>query len=75
MERIDRFLREREVLEATSLGRSTLWRLVKDQKFPPPTRLTANRVGWRESELSSWLADPTGWRPPGQVGATICRTQ
>lgn len=61
---LDRFLRERDVLEATSLGRSTLWRLVKEKRFPSPTQLTANRVGWRESELSSWMSNPSGWRPP-----------
>lgn len=62
---LDRFLREAEVLEATSLARSTLWREVKAERFPSPVPITAGRVGWRESEVTRWQQNPTQWKPQG----------
>ncbi|TBU78199.1 helix-turn-helix transcriptional regulator [Phytopseudomonas daroniae] len=64
-EALDRFLREAEVLEATSLARSTLWREVKAERFPRPVPITAGRVGWRASEVASWQQNPTQWKPLG----------
>ncbi|WP_074973270.1 helix-turn-helix transcriptional regulator [Metapseudomonas otitidis] len=60
---LDRFLREAEVIEATSLARSTLRREVKAGRFPSPVQITPGRVGWRQSEVNRWLADPTRWEP------------
>lgn len=62
---LDRFLRESEVLEATSLARSTLWREVKAERFPAPVPITAGRVGWRSSEVADWQQNPTQWKPQG----------
>ncbi|EOZ4917739.1 TPA: AlpA family phage regulatory protein, partial [Pseudomonas aeruginosa] len=50
MAELDRFMREAEVLEATSLARSTLWREVKAKRFPSPVQITPGRVGWRQSD-------------------------
>jgi len=38
------------------LSKSTLWKLVKTAEFPAPIRITANRVGWLESEVDAWIA-------------------
>lgn len=42
------------------ITRQTLWRWVRSGKFPAPLRLGESRVGWRESDVSRWLAT----RPP-----------
>lgn len=63
--KLDRFLREEEVLAVTSLSRATIWRLVKAKQFPPPVNITSGRVGWRESAIASWQADPMHWRGDG----------
>jgi prophage regulatory protein len=39
-----------------ALSKSTLWKLVKTREFPAPIRITANRVGWLESEVDAWIA-------------------
>lgn len=65
MSRLDRFLREQEVLEVTSLSRSTLWREIKAQRFPRPVPISAGRVGWRESMIAAWQQDPMNWKPQG----------
>ncbi|MGE5259257.1 MAG: helix-turn-helix transcriptional regulator, partial [Actinomycetota bacterium] len=52
-------MRVREVVEATSLRRSTLWSLEKAWKFPMRMRLSGQRVGWRQDEVVAWLSGRT----------------
>lgn len=60
--KLDRFLREEEVVAVTSLSRATIWRLVKANQFPPPVNITPGRVGWRESAIAGWQSDPMRWQ-------------
>jgi len=54
----DRILRRRQVLERTGLSDTTLWRYERDGKFPKRRVLTdSGLVGWRESEVTAWIAD------------------
>lgn len=48
-------LRWREVEERIGVSRSTLWRWVRDGRFPPGVRLGPNAVGWVETEVDAWL--------------------
>lgn len=48
------FLRLPSVLRRTGLGRSTIYRLIADQKFPAPVRLAGRAVGWRQTDLDVW---------------------
>ena len=57
-ERPDRFLRLDEVLRRTSLKRTTLYRRIEEGRFPRQVPLTARCVGWRESAVERWLANP-----------------
>lgn len=45
------------VQQITGYSRVTLWRKSRDpdDSFPAPYQLSANRVGWRSDEMSSWL--------------------
>ncbi|MQT65679.1 AlpA family phage regulatory protein [Pseudomonas sp. FSL R10-0056] len=63
MSKLDRFMRERDVLEATSLSRTTLWRVMKNGQFPRPVRISPGRVGWRESAIIAWQENPAEWCP------------
>ena len=56
----DRILRIQEVLKLTGLCRTTLWRLVKDHKFPEPRKLGPRAIGWRSSEIHEWIRDLPG---------------
>ena len=42
------------VIQATGLGRSTIYRLVADGAFPPPVHLGPRAVAWRWSDLDRW---------------------
>ena len=45
------------VLELVPVSRTTLWRLVKEGKFPRPVQVSLKRIGWRESEVMQWIAE------------------
>lgn len=52
-----RILRTAEVARRIGLSKSSLWRMVRDGKFPRPTQLSAHAVGWLESDIEQWLND------------------
>ena len=48
------FLRIRTVVRMTGLGRSTIYRLMADKKFPNPVRLGPRAIAWRRGDLERW---------------------
>ena len=48
------FLRMPTVMRMTGLGRSTIYRLVADRKFPTPVKLGRRAIGWRRSDVDRW---------------------
>lgn len=48
------FMRCSDVVEATGLSRSTLWRLERAGNFPKRRRLSPGRVAWRSEEIDAW---------------------
>jgi prophage regulatory protein len=54
---VDRlFARMSTVLRLTGLGRSTIYRLIAEDKFPAQVRIGTRAVGWRWSDLERWSA-------------------
>ena len=51
----DRFLAKPEVLRIAGFSAATLWREVQAGRFPAPVPISANRVGFLESEVRAWL--------------------
>ena len=58
----ERILRMRTVLERTGLGRSTLYRKMRDGTFPNQVRISEHCCGWRESAINRWIADPAVYK-------------
>lgn len=51
-------LRRIQVEEKTGLARSTIYKLMSDDGFPPPIRLGGARtVYWVSSEVEEWLSN------------------
>jgi prophage regulatory protein len=48
------FLRLPTVMHVTGLGRSTIYRLMAEQKFPCPVQLGPRAVAWRRCEIEAW---------------------
>lgn len=49
-----KFLRMPMVVRMTGLGRSTIYRLIAEKKFPGPVRVGDRAVAWRQSDLDVW---------------------
>lgn len=62
-----RVLRKPQVTKITGLSAATLWRQVKTGRFPRPIRLSAQAVGWIESEVFAWLDARVAERDRGLV--------
>jgi prophage regulatory protein len=52
-----RVLRLKEVCRMTGLGRSFIYRLQAENRFPHSIKLGVRAVGWLEDEVRKWLAD------------------
>lgn len=48
------FLRMPTVMRMTGLGRSTIYRMIAESKFPSPVRLGTRAVAWRRTDLDRW---------------------
>ena len=53
----DTLLTRRQVEGRTGLARSSIYRLMRLQKFPEPIRIGERAVRWSTQELETWLAD------------------
>lgn len=60
---IDRVLRLPDVVAAVGLRRSAIYARVRDGRFPAPINITSHAVGWRESELKTWIEQRPCQRP------------
>lgn len=51
----DRFLRLRDVMETTTLCRSSIYNLIKAGDFPGNYTVMGKRKAWLESEVQAWV--------------------
>lgn len=54
---VERFLRRKDVEQATGLGRSTIYDRMKEGSFPRPVPVGKRAVAWRESDVARWQAE------------------
>jgi prophage regulatory protein len=53
----DRYIRIKELVTMLGIARSTLYRLIKDNKFPKQIKLTERTSVWRLSAINEWVRD------------------
>jgi len=63
-----RVLRIADVCARVGLCSTTVWREQRAGRFPPPVRLTAHAVGWRESDIDDWVANRPVASPEDRPG-------
>jgi prophage regulatory protein len=51
---MEKMLRVQDVVEATGLSRTTIWRKLRAGTFPPPFELSENAIGWPEAAIIEW---------------------
>lgn len=54
----ERILRLPEVKVRTGLSRSSIYGKIKVGRFPEQKKLGAKMVGWYESQIAEWVANP-----------------
>jgi prophage regulatory protein len=52
-----KFLRLSEVLDRTGLSKTTLYSLMRQNRFPQSIPISDRTVAWSELELTEWLQD------------------
>lgn len=62
----ERLMRRPDVLRDTGLSRSSLYRKIAANEFPPPIKLSEKSVAWVESEVTAWIAR--------QIAASRCNS-
>ena len=47
----------REAMRLTGLGRTTIWKLEREGRFPRKRQLSDRRVGYLRMEVTFWIGD------------------
>lgn len=63
------FLRLSAVIEHTGLSRSSIYRLVAANAFPPPVKLGPRAIAWRRTDIDGWSSS----RPVSRYGASLAQ--
>ena len=56
----DRFLRIKEVVEKTTLSRTTIYRRIAEGSFPAPKRLSHRVSVWSMAAVDQWMEAAVG---------------
>jgi prophage regulatory protein len=51
----NRILRVHDVMAVTGLRRTSLYEMVRQNRFPTPVKLATRAVGWRETDVVAWM--------------------
>ncbi|MDC3345608.1 AlpA family phage regulatory protein [Candidatus Pseudothioglobus singularis] len=62
-----RVIKITKVKELTSLSSATIYRLVKNGKFPKQLKLAERSSGWLLEEINDWLESKSTLRNGGQL--------
>jgi prophage regulatory protein len=53
----DRFIKLDEVTRRVGLGKSMVYRLIQEDRFPAPYRLANGASRWSDHEIVAWIDD------------------
>ena len=54
---VERLIRLPEVKERVGLGRSTIYRMLGEGRFPQSIKIGERAAAWRESDIERWIAE------------------
>ncbi len=52
--------RAKEILKLIPVTRSTLWRMVTENRFPKPVRLSSHVTVWKNADVLAWIDEQGG---------------
>lgn len=53
--RLPRLMHIKEVMVTTGLGRSTIYKKIKEGTFPPPLQISPGCVRWKDLDIAAWI--------------------
>ena len=53
----ERFIRLHEVSRRVGLGKSMIYVLIKQKRFPSPYKISPSMARWSEREIVAWIAE------------------
>ena len=53
--RLPRLMHIKEVMVTTGLGRSTIYKKIKEGTFPPPLHISPGCVRWHDNAIIAWI--------------------
>ena len=56
-DKAERLLKLSEVIRRVGLGKSMIYRMISENKFPAPYRISPGASRWSEQEIVAWIAD------------------
>lgn len=62
-----RLIKLAEVMNQTALGRSSVYKYMKEGLFPKPVTQIGKSVAWVESEVQEWILDRIGKRDDAEL--------
>ncbi|GLV21912.1 hypothetical protein TomMM35A_17660 [Sphingobium sp. TomMM35A] len=54
---VDRLIRLEEVKRRVGLGKSMIYRLIQEGRFPPPYKVSPFASRWSDQEVAAWIDD------------------
>ncbi len=52
-----RYIRFKELRKLIPLGRTTIWRMMREGRFPQSRRIGKMAAAWLESEVEDWIKE------------------
>jgi prophage regulatory protein len=62
-----RYLRMKDLVSVVGLSRSTIYAMIREDRFPPPDKVGTRAVRWLSSDIDAWIA---GRRQDAMSGTT-----
>jgi predicted DNA-binding transcriptional regulator AlpA len=53
---MNQYLRDKQVAEMLTIGRSSVWRMTKEGKLPAPIKLSERVTVWKLSDIEAFIA-------------------
>jgi prophage regulatory protein len=55
-----RFIRFKELRQRIPLGRTTIWKMMREGRFPQSRKIGKMAAAWLESEVEDWMKENAG---------------
>jgi len=55
-----RYIRFKELRQRVPLGRTTIWKMMREGQFPQSRRIGKMATAWLENEVEDWIKEHAG---------------